>query len=73
VGQGEGPEKFLVTLGYAGWSAGQLEQELAQNAWLTVPASPELIFDLPDGERLEAAMHQLGVDFASLSDVAGHA
>lgn len=73
VGQGMGPEKFLVTLGYAGWSAGQLEQELAQNAWLTVPASPELIFDLPDGERLEAAMHRLGVDFASLSDVAGHA
>lgn len=73
VGRGEGPEKFIVTLGYAGWSAGQLEQELAQNAWLTVPASPEMIFDLPDEERLAAAMAKLGVDFASLSDVAGHA
>ena len=73
VGEGAGPDKFLVSLGYAGWSAGQLEQELAQNAWLTVPASPELIFDLPDDERLEAAMAKLGVDFATLSDVAGHA
>lgn len=73
VGEGQGPEKFLITLGYAGWGAGQLEQELAQNAWLTVPATPELIFDLPDEERLAAAMHMLGVDFASLSDVAGHA
>jgi putative transcriptional regulator len=73
VGEGAGPEKFLVSLGYAGWSAGQLEQELAQNAWLTVPASPELIFDLPDEERLAAAMAKLGVDFASLSEVAGHA
>jgi putative transcriptional regulator len=73
VGEGAGPDKFLVSLGYAGWSAGQLEQELAQNAWLTVPASSELIFDLPDEARLEAAMAKLGVDFATLSDVAGHA
>ncbi len=73
VGRGEGPEKFIVTLGYTGWSAGQLEQELAQNAWLTVPASAEMIFDLPDEERLAAAMAKLGVDFATLSDVAGHA
>ncbi len=73
AGRGEGPEKMFVTLGYAGWSAGQLEQELAQNAWLTVPATPELIFDLPDEERLAAAMDHLGVDFARLSDVAGHA
>jgi putative transcriptional regulator len=73
VGQGQGPYKMLVTLGYAGWDAGQLEQELSQNAWLTVPASPQIIFDLPWEQRLPAAMKLLGVDFASLSDEAGHA
>ena len=67
------PSSVLVSLGYAGWEAGQLEQELADNAWLTVPADPAIIFDLPPEERLAAAMQQLGVDFASLSEVAGHA
>jgi putative transcriptional regulator len=71
--RGEGPQKILVSLGYAGWSPGQLEQELSQNAWLTVPASEGIIFDLPAEEKLMAAMHLLGVDFASLSDEAGHA
>ena len=47
MARGEGPRQMLVTLGYAGWAPGQLEYELAQNAWLTVPASPEVIFDLP--------------------------
>lgn len=70
---GSGPHKMLVTLGYAGWAAGQLEQELAQNAWLTVPAQDSVIFDLPSEEKLAAAMGLLGVDFASLSDEAGHA
>ena len=73
VGRGQGPYKLLVTLGYAGWAAGQLEQELAQNAWLTVPASPQIIFDLPWEQRLPAAMEMLGVDFASLAEEAGHA
>ncbi len=67
------PHEVLITLGYSGWSAGQLEWELAQNAWLTVAARPQIIFDLPPGERLPAAMQLLGVDFANLSDVAGHA
>ncbi|HQW19924.1 MAG TPA: YqgE/AlgH family protein [Rhodocyclaceae bacterium] len=67
------PSEILVTLGYAGWSAGQLEWELSQNAWLNVSADPQIIFDLPPEERLAAAMHLLGVDFANLSDVAGHA
>lgn len=71
--RGEGPGKMLVTLGYAGWAPGQLEQELAQNAWLTVRAKPEVIFDLPAEERLPAAMRLLGIDFATLSDQAGHA
>lgn len=73
LARGEGPEQILVTLGYAGWGAGQLEQELAQNAWLTVPARPEIVFDLPSEARLPAAMQLLGVDPAYLSDVAGHA
>ena len=70
---GTGPEKMLVTLGYAGWAAGQLEQEIAQNAWLTVPAENTVIFDLPCDQRLNAAMNLLGLDFARLSEDAGHA
>lgn len=70
---GTGPQRMLVTLGYAGWAAGQLEQELAQNAWLTVPAQDSVLFDLPSEEKLAAAMGLLGIDFASLSDEAGHA
>ena len=73
VGRGEGPDKLLVTLGYAGWSAGQLEHELGQNAWLTVEAKDAIIFDLPSEERLPAAMELLGVDYARLADSAGHA
>jgi putative transcriptional regulator len=73
VGSGEGPSKLLVTLGYAGWAPGQLENELSQNAWLTVPAAPEVIFDMPFEERLPAAMQLLGIDLASLSEQAGHA
>ncbi|MBK6637425.1 MAG: YqgE/AlgH family protein [Rhodocyclaceae bacterium] len=67
------PAQVLVTLGYAGWTAGQLEWELAQNAWLTVAAEPAVIFGLPAEERLAAAMQLLGISFANLSDVAGHA
>lgn len=73
VGAGGKPADFLVTLGYAGWAAGQLEDELANNAWLTVPADMSIVFDLPPEERLVAAMQSLGVDFARLSEVAGHA
>jgi putative transcriptional regulator len=73
VSRGEGPAQILVTLGYAGWAPGQLEHELAQNAWLTVPAQSQVIFDLPAEERLAAAMGLLGVDYAKLSEVAGHA
>ncbi len=73
VARGEGPRQLLVTLGYAGWAPGQLEQELAQNAWLTVQAKADVIFELPAEDRLPAAMSLLGIDFASLSDEAGHA
>jgi putative transcriptional regulator len=68
-----GPNKSLIAFGYAGWAPGQLEHELAQNAWLTVQAKREVIFDLPAEERLSAAMSLLGIDYAKLSDTAGHA
>jgi putative transcriptional regulator len=73
VGMGKGPRNILVTLGYAGWAQGQLEYELSQNAWLSVPASEHILFDLPAEERLSAAMALLGVDYATLSADSGHA
>jgi putative transcriptional regulator len=73
IGEGHGPRNLLMTLGYAGWAQGQLEQELSQNAWLSVPADERIMFDLPAEERLPAAMALLGIDFASLSEEAGHA
>ena len=73
LGRGEGPERYLVTLGYSGWGAGQLEAEMAQNAWLTCPASSDILFDLPAEERLTAAAARMGIDLDLLSSDAGHA
>ncbi len=73
VGRGEGPKDVFVSLGYAGWSAGQLEEELAQNAWLTVAADSGVLFDVPAEQRLPAAMQLLGIDFTQLSEDVGHA
>jgi len=70
---GRGPERALMALGYAGWGPGQLEAEILQNAWLTVPASPDLVFDTPYHQRWEAAAESIGVDVASLSLHAGNA
>lgn len=67
------PSEIIVSLGYSGWEAGQLEDELGQNSWLSVPAKSSILFDLPPEERLPAAMQKLGISFAQLSDVAGHA
>jgi putative transcriptional regulator len=67
------PREIMVSLGYSGWGAGQLEHELAQNAWLTVPASAHILFDTPCEERLPSAMEILGIDFANLAEQAGHA
>ena len=72
IASGESPKQLLVALGYSGWAPGQIEHELSQNAWLTVPASPTIIFELPAEERLTAAMHSLGVDVSTLSDEVGH-
>jgi putative transcriptional regulator len=63
----------LVSLGYAGWSAGQIHQEIAHNARLTVEAHAYVLFDTPVEARLPAAMRLLGIDFSRLSDSAGHA
>jgi len=73
LAQGDGPEKSLVALGYAGWGAGQLESELSQNAWLSGPAEPAILFDTPAEQRWEAAAALLGVDLNLLSDETGHA
>lgn len=73
LADGAGPTRAVIALGYSGWSEGQLEQELAQNAWLTVTASTELIFDYPVEERWAAAARSLGVDMNLLSGEAGHA
>ena len=73
VGKDGQPGEIMVTLGYSGWSAGQLENELVQNAWLTVPADPRILFELPFEERLPSAMETLGINFSNLSEKAGHA
>ncbi|MBI3221918.1 MAG: YqgE/AlgH family protein [Nitrosomonadales bacterium] len=73
VGEGTGPRNLIITLGYAGWDQGQLEHEITENTWLTVPASEHILFDLPPEERLPAAMALLGVDYSSLVEDAGHA
>jgi putative transcriptional regulator len=73
VSRGTGPARMLLTLGYSGWAAGQLEHEIKQNAWLTVAAQDSIIFDVPPEERLPAAMELLGVSYATLADEAGHA
>lgn len=70
---GRGPRRALLALGYAGWGAGQLEQEMAANAWLSVPATNEIIFDTPFESRWRAAARLLGIDLATLSSDAGHA
>ena len=73
VGRGDGPSDVFVSLGYAGWEAGQLESELAQNAWLTVAADAGVLFDVSPERRLPAAMQLLGIDLAQLSEDVGHA
>lgn len=73
VADGRGPSQLLVTLGYAGWGAGQLEDELARNAWLNVLASDEILFELPAEERYDAALAQLGIRASMLTSEAGHA
>lgn len=73
IASGEGPEHSLIALGYAGWGSGQLEQEMSANAWLSGPASDDIIFRMQPNARWLAAAQLLGVDLNLLSGEAGHA
>ena len=73
IARGEGPRDALVALGYAGWSAGQLENEMAQNAWLSGPADLDIVFKTPAELRWQRAAVRLGIDLASISHDVGHA
>lgn len=73
INDGRGPEHYLMALGYAGWGEGQLEEEMAQNAWLSGPADPTILFETPAEQRWSAAAALLGVDLNLLSSEAGHA
>ena len=73
MSNGAGPKKVLVTLGYSGWGAGQLEDEIGRNGWLNVEAEPGIIFDTPVEQRYDKALSLLGIDAGMLSSEAGHA
>jgi putative transcriptional regulator len=73
IAKGEGPADAFIALGYAGWEAGQLEQEIKDNAWLTLPFDAAVTFELPPEERWLAAWSRIGIDVARISQFAGHA
>lgn len=73
IAEGDGPEEAIVILGYAGWGAGQLEEEIAKNYWLVTPATPEILFKTPSTERWSEAAALLGVDMLNISGETGHA
>lgn len=73
IAQGSGPEDSLITLGYSSWSAGQLEDELKQNSWLTIPADSAIIFNTNCANRAEAAVSSIGIDLDMLSLDSGNA
>ncbi len=72
IAQGEGPEQYLVALGYAGWGAGQLEKEILDNAWLNTPCGTQVLFDTPVSKRWGAAADQIGVNIYQMTAPAGH-
>jgi len=73
LANGSGPKRVLVTLGYSGWGAGQLEEEIGRNSWINVQAEPGIIFETPVDERYDKALSLLGIDVRMLSQEAGHA
>jgi len=73
IGRGQGPEQFILTLGCAGWGPNQLEFEIKENAWLTGPVDPEIIFQIPVENRWTEAVKRMGIDPMLLSETSGHA
>ncbi|NKC00386.1 MAG: YqgE/AlgH family protein [Pseudomonadales bacterium] len=73
IASNKGPDQYLVALGYAGWGAGQLESEIADNVWLTAPAEASILFELSHEQRLNAAAKTLGIDFNLIAARPGHA
>jgi putative transcriptional regulator len=73
IARGEGPDKFVVALGYAGWGGGQLEGEMRANAWLSVAADTDIVFDMPLPSRFNEALGRLGIRIDRLHSEAGHA
>jgi putative transcriptional regulator len=73
MARGEGPTDAFIALGYAGWDAGQLEQEIRDNAWISVPADERVVFELPFEQRWQGSWQLLGVDVEKMSLVAGNA
>ena len=73
IAVGAGPEKSLLMLGYAGWGPGQLEEELLENAWLTVPSDMELLFETAHHQCAELAARRAGIEISQLSNCSGHA
>ena len=73
IGEGRGPKEFIVTLGYAGWAAGQLEDEILANAWLNTPVDAQVLFHLPARNRWQSATRLLGLEVSQIGSGAGHA
>lgn len=73
IARDSGPTQSLIALGYAGWGAGQLETELQESSWLTLPADEQILFDVPAAQRVDAALAKLGISFAQLGSDSGHA
>jgi len=73
IADGRGPTHYLIALGYAGWSKGQLEKEIGENAWLNTPSGEQILYHTPVSQRWNAAAGQLGIDINRLTTTAGHA
>ena len=73
IAVGEGPDRYLVALGYAGWGEGQLEKEILSNSWLNTPFTKQVLFDTPINQRWNAAANQIGININQLTTPAGHA
>lgn len=73
IAEGRGPRRFILALGYAGWAAGQLEEELRENAWLLAPSDTSIVFELPYAERWEKAFGRIGINLGYLHGTGGHA